>query len=72
MVGAVGRLDQFPKDVIEPLVLEVALLLGNPFLQPEMGLDDEFLLCHGVVLRLGFAVSVAQFGCDVDWARVPR
>ena len=51
MVRAVARLDQFPKFVVEARVLEVALLLGDPFLQAEMRLDDEFFFCHGALLR---------------------
>src|SRR5438477_13036388 len=50
MVRPAGRLDQLAEFVVEPLILEVALLLGDPFLQPEMRLDDEFLLGHGALL----------------------
>src|SRR5690348_10018281 len=42
----VARLDEFLKHVIEAFVFEVALLLGDPFVQPEVRLDDEFLLEH--------------------------
>ena len=34
---AAGRADQFAKLVIEPFRCEIALLLGNPFLQPKCG-----------------------------------
>ena len=37
-----GRADQLAKLVIEPFVPEIALFLGDPFLKPEMRLDDEF------------------------------
>src|SRR5437899_11256162 len=33
---AVGRLDQLLEDVVEAFVPEVALLLGHPFLEPEV------------------------------------
>ena len=42
VVLATGRADQLEKLVIESLVGEVALLFGDPFLQPEMRLDDKF------------------------------
>ena len=42
---AVRRLDQLAEDVVEALRREVALLLGDPFLQAEVRLDDE--LRHG-------------------------
>ena len=38
---AVGRADQFTEFVVEPFGAEIALLLGHPFLQPEMRLDHE-------------------------------
>src|SRR5436190_4932112 len=46
VVRAAGRLDQFAEFVVEAFVPEVALLLGDPFLQPEVRLDDEFVLGH--------------------------
>src|SRR5262249_60247373 len=46
VVRAVGRLDQLLEDVVEAFVPEVALLLGDPFLQPEVWLDDELVLGH--------------------------
>ena len=46
VVLAVGRLDQLAEDVVEAFVFEVALLFGDPFLQPEMRFDDEFFLGH--------------------------
>ena len=39
---AVGRLAPARGIRIEPFVLEIALLLGDPFLQAEMRFDDEF------------------------------
>src|SRR5438477_10269277 len=50
VVRPAGRLDQLAEFVVEPLILEVALLLGDPFLQPEVRLDDEFLLGHRALL----------------------
>src|SRR6202008_713584 len=47
---ALGLLHQLLEDVVEPFVLEVALLLGDPFLQPEVRLDDELLLAHAFLL----------------------
>src|SRR5262249_38790582 len=44
VVLAVGRLDELLKDIVEPFILEVALLLGHPFLQAEVWLDHEFFL----------------------------
>ena len=38
---AVRRLHQLAEDVVEPLLREVALLLGHPLLQAEVRLDDE-------------------------------
>src|SRR5262249_40086045 len=46
VVLPVGRLGQFLGVVVESCLLEVALLLGPPFLQPEVRFDDEFLLGH--------------------------
>ena len=40
-----GRLHFLAEFVVQAFVLEVALLLGDPFLQPEVRLDDEFLDC---------------------------
>jgi hypothetical protein len=37
-----GRADLFAKLVVEAFGGEIPLLLGNPLLQPEMRLDDEF------------------------------
>src|ERR1700745_4130110 len=47
MMRAIGRLDEFLKNVVEPFVLEISFLLRHPFLQPEVRFDDEFLLDHG-------------------------
>src|SRR5690242_9777356 len=44
-----GRLDQLAKFVVEALVGKIALLVGDPLLQAEMRLDDEF--AHRVLLR---------------------
>jgi hypothetical protein len=49
MMCPTARLDQFPELVVEAFILEVALLLGDPFLQTEMRLDDEFLFGHGAL-----------------------
>src|SRR6476660_1749224 len=40
------RADQFAEFVVEAFGAEIALFLGNPFLQPEVRFDDEF--AHGV------------------------
>src|SRR2546421_8107445 len=45
----VGRLDQLLEDVVEPFLLEIPLLLGDPFLQPEVRFDNEFVLGHAPV-----------------------
>src|SRR4029079_14753859 len=45
---AVARLHQLAELVVEPLVLEVTLLLSDPFMQAEMRFDDEFLFGHGL------------------------
>ena len=42
MVAAIGRSDMLVELVIETLGGEVALFLGDPFLQSEMRLDGEF------------------------------
>ena len=44
---ALGGFDGLLEHVVEALVAEVALLVGDPFLQPEVRLDDELLLRHG-------------------------
>ena len=44
---AAGRPDQLAEFVFETLAGEVAFLVGDPFLQPEVRRDDEF--CHGCV-----------------------
>src|SRR5262249_56286097 len=54
MVRAVGRFDQLLKDVIEAFVLEITLLLGHPFLQPKVRLDDELVLAHVYLLLVSF------------------
>jgi hypothetical protein len=41
VIGALGRLHELTEDVIQPLVFEIALLLGNPFVQAEVRLNDE-------------------------------
>src|SRR5690349_19553929 len=41
-----GRADQFAEFVIEAFGAEIALLLGNPFLQAKVRFDDEF--AHGI------------------------
>src|SRR6185437_16240440 len=56
---AVGLLHQLLEDVIEALVLEVALLLRDPFLQPEVRFDDEFAHTFLLVLIGWFSVSAA-------------
>jgi len=35
-------LENRPELVVEPLGLEIALLLGDPFVQPEVRRDEEF------------------------------
>src|SRR5262249_55949336 len=69
VMRAVRRLDQFLEDVIKALSLEVTLLLRHPFLQPEVRLDDEFVLCHVVLLcplvgpnRCGFGQQQSRIG----------
>src|SRR5262249_6358659 len=57
MVRAVGRLDQLLKDVIEAFVLEISLLLRDPFLQPKVRLADEFFLAHVSLLLTLFLAS---------------
>ena len=54
MVRAVGRFDQLLKVVIEAFVLEISLLLGHPFLQPKVRLDDELVLAHVRLLLMSF------------------
>ena len=48
VVRAVRRLHLLAEHVVEPFVLEVALLLGDPLLQAEVRLDDELFLGHGL------------------------
>src|SRR5262245_16711489 len=61
MVRAVARLDEFLEDVVEALILEISLLFRDPFLQPEVRFNDEFLLDHvssyisSLRFRLGFS-----------------
>src|SRR5215831_3401742 len=57
MVRAVARLDEFLEDVVEALILEISLLFRDPFLQPEVRFDDEFLLDHVCLLDLLVAFS---------------
>ena len=45
VVLALGGADQLAEFVVEALVAEIALFLGDPFLQPEMRFDHE--LGHG-------------------------
>jgi|HubBroStandDraft_4_1064222.scaffolds.fasta_scaffold40788_2 hypothetical protein len=54
---AVRRSHGFLEDVFETFVREVAFLVGDPFLQPKMRLDDEFLIFHAV-LRLHWTASI--------------
>ena len=41
---AIARLNELAEHIVEPFVLEVALLLRDPLLQAEVRLDDEFSL----------------------------
>src|SRR5450631_1862386 len=41
VVLALGRADQFAEFVVQSGIAKIALLLRNPFLKPEMRLDDE-------------------------------
>src|SRR5262245_22057739 len=50
MVLAVGRLHELEEFVVEPFVLEVALLLRHPLVQAEMRLDNE--LAHRLTSML--------------------
>src|SRR5262249_20163886 len=59
MVRAVGRFDQLLKDVVEAFVLEISLLLGHPFLQPKVRLDDELVLVHVYLLLVSFRCASA-------------
>src|SRR5258708_36968858 len=45
VVLAVTRTDQLAELVVEAFGVEIALLLGNPLLQPKVRFDDE--LAHG-------------------------
>src|SRR5262249_40662046 len=54
IVRAAGRLAQLPENVIEAFVLEISLLLGHPFLQPKVRLDDELVLAHVYLLLVSF------------------
>jgi hypothetical protein len=42
VVAPAGGADVLVELVVEVLGREIAFLLGDPFLQPEMRLDDEF------------------------------
>ena len=44
----------------KPNVSEIALFLGDPFLQPEMRFDDEFLLDHGSLLASSVSTKAQQ------------
>src|SRR5437763_8549320 len=51
---------------MEPLVFKISLLLGHPFLQPEMRFDYELLLRHGsslIALRLIPSRIAGQMRC---------
>ena len=50
MAAARARIQGFAELVVETLGGEIALLLGDPFLQPEMRSDDEFR--HGFLLDI--------------------
>ena len=50
VVLAFGRADQLPEFILQPFREKIALLLRNPFLQPEVRLYDEF--AHGASSRL--------------------
>jgi hypothetical protein len=43
---AVGGLHLLAEHVVETFVREVALLLRHPFLEPEVGIDDEWSVAH--------------------------
>src|SRR5262249_59073669 len=51
----------------ESFVFEIALLLGDPLVQPEVRFDDEFLLEHGRLL----CVSSCGSGKAQQQARLP-
>ncbi len=71
LIGAIGltisvvrlalrRLDLLVEHVVKALVGEVAFLLGDPFLQPEVRLDDELLILHAIChVDLHFVVAPA-------------
>lgn len=42
----IGRLNQFLNPVVEAFLREVALLFRHPLLEPEVRLNDEFVLRH--------------------------
>src|SRR5262249_49654819 len=52
--------DQLLKDIVEPFGFEIALLLGDPLVQPEVRFDDEFLLDHGRLLTCQSSVRAQQ------------
>jgi hypothetical protein len=58
VMAATGRSDMLAELVIETLSGEVALFFGDPFLQPEMRLDDEFW--HGFLHSIGAAPAVPE------------
>src|SRR6185295_14829083 len=58
---AVRGLDLLAEHVVEPLVREVTLLLGHPFLQSEMRIDDERSVAHWT----GAGASAAAGGASL-------
>src|ERR1700751_2621580 len=58
VVLAFRRADQLAEFIVEPFGAEIALLLGNPFLQAEMRFDHEF---RHASLRSGAAIRAADF-----------
>jgi hypothetical protein len=49
VVLALGRADQLAEFVVQSLIAKIAFLFGDPFLKPEMRLDNE--LVHGNLRR---------------------
>ena len=65
VVRPAARSDELPEFVVEALVSEVTLLLGHPFLQAKMRLDDEF--GHPVLPVFLPTRAVYSHSADTPW-----
>src|SRR5262245_52862859 len=65
VMRSAGRLNKLAELVVEAGFPEVALLLGNPFLQPEMRLDHELAhFCNSCIRRVVMPIIAPR-----QWSR---